>query len=125
MKKKLFIPGPVEVTSDVLAAMATPMIGHRTKEYAKLHEKISHGLQKLLNAEKPVFLSTSSAFGVMEGAVRNLVQKRCASFANGAFSKKWHDVIHRCGLEADLFSVDWGRPITPELVDATPGHREI
>jgi len=119
MKKKLFIPGPVEVSSDVLEAMATPMIGHRTKEYAKLHERVSHGLQKLLNAEAPVFLSTSSAFGVMEGAVRNLVQKRCASFANGAFAKKWHDVALRCGIEADLIEVDWGSPITPELVAAT------
>ncbi|MBN2429440.1 MAG: alanine--glyoxylate aminotransferase family protein [Deltaproteobacteria bacterium] len=118
MKKKLFIPGPVEVTADVLEAMATPMFGHRTKEYADLHEKVACGLQKLLNAERPVFLSTSSAFGVMEGAVRNLVQKRCASFANGAFSKKWHDVTLRCGIEADLFAVDWGRPITPELVDS-------
>jgi aspartate aminotransferase-like enzyme len=116
MKKKLFIPGPVEVAPDVLAAMATPMIGHRTKNYAELHEKAACGLQQLLNAERPVFLSTSSAFGVMEGAVRNLVQKRCASFANGAFSRKWHDVTLRCGIEADLFSVDWGRPITPELV---------
>jgi aspartate aminotransferase-like enzyme len=55
----------------------------------------------------------------MEGAVRNLVQKGCASFANGAFSKKWHDVTLRCGIEADLFSVDWGLPVTPELVDQT------
>jgi aspartate aminotransferase-like enzyme len=117
MKKKLFIPGPVEVSSDILEAMATPMIGHRMKEYADLHGQAVAGLQKLLNTGNPVFLSTSSAFGVMEGAVRNLVQKRCACFANGAFSKKWHDVTLRCGIEADIFSADWGRPVTPELVD--------
>jgi aspartate aminotransferase-like enzyme len=118
MSKKLYIPGPVEVSADVLEAMATPMIGHRMKEYAVLHKEVTDGLQKLLNAPGPVFLSTSSAFGVMEGAVRNLVQKRCASFANGAFSKKWHDVTLRCGLEADLFSTEWGQPVTGEMVDA-------
>jgi aspartate aminotransferase-like enzyme len=32
MYKKLFIPGPTHVTEDVLQKMATPMIGHRTKE---------------------------------------------------------------------------------------------
>uniref|UniRef100_UPI003D81ABC7 pyridoxal-phosphate-dependent aminotransferase family protein n=1 Tax=Trichloromonas sp. TaxID=3069249 RepID=UPI003D81ABC7 len=63
-------------------------------------------------------LSTSSAFGVMEGAVRNLVQKRCANFGNGAFSSKWNDVTRRCGLEADLYAAEWGQPITPEMVDA-------
>ncbi len=119
MKKKLFIPGPVEVSPDILKAMATPMIGHRMKEYADLHGKVVDGLQQLLNTENPLFLSTSSAFGVMEGAVRNLVQKRCACFANGAFSKKWHEVTLRCGIEADIFSVDWGRPVTPELVEET------
>lgn len=117
MRKKLYIPGPVEVSQDVLEAMALPMIGHRMKEYAVLHKEVVYGLKQLLNAPGPVFLSTSSAFGVMEGAVRNLVQKRCACFANGAFSKKWYEVTLRCGLQADLFSADWGKPVTAEMVD--------
>ncbi|MDD2558268.1 MAG: alanine--glyoxylate aminotransferase family protein [Desulfuromonadaceae bacterium] len=117
MKKKLFIPGPVEVSADVFAAMSSPMIGHRMPEYAQLHASVTGQLQTLLHTQEPVFLSTSSAFGIMEGAVRNLVQKRCANFGNGAFSAKWHDVTKRCGLEADLFSAEWGQPITPELVD--------
>jgi aspartate aminotransferase-like enzyme len=54
----------------------------------------------------------------MEGAVRNLVQKRCACFGNGAFSSKWHDVTARCGLGADLYEAEWGQPITPEMVEA-------
>ena len=117
MGKKLYIPGPVEVSPDVFEAMSTPMIGHRMKEYAILHREVTTGLKTLLNTQSPVFLSTSSAFGVMEGAVRNLVQKRCANFGNGAFSSKWNDVTRRCGLEADLFSAEWGQPITPEMVD--------
>ncbi|MBN2644486.1 MAG: alanine--glyoxylate aminotransferase family protein [Desulfuromonadaceae bacterium] len=117
MVKKLFIPGPVDVSADVFQAMSHPMIGHRMPEYAQLHESVTRQLKTLLNTDKPVFLSTSSAFGIMEGAVRNLVQKRCANFGNGAFSTKWHDVTKRCGLEADLFSAEWGQPITPEMVD--------
>ena len=38
MHKKLFIPGPIEVTQDVLEKMATPMIGHRTKEMSALQQ---------------------------------------------------------------------------------------
>ncbi|PLX97143.1 MAG: aminotransferase [Desulfuromonas sp.] len=117
MHKKLYIPGPVEISRDVFEAMMQPMVGHRMKEYATLHHEVTDGLKKLLNCNDPVFLSTSSAFGVMEGAVRNLVQKRCANFTNGAFSGKWHDVTLRCGIEADRFSAEWGEPITPEMVD--------
>jgi aspartate aminotransferase-like enzyme len=119
MAKKLFIPGPVEVSPEILQAMATPMIGHRMPEYALLHRGVKEKLKKLLFTEGKVFLATSSAFGVMEGAVRNLVGRRCANFCNGAFSDKWHDVARRCGKEADAVRVEWGKPITPELVDQT------
>ena len=118
MTKKLFIPGPVEVHPEILQAMATPMIGHRMKEYAALHRDVKEKLKKLLFTEKKVFLATSSAFGVMEGAVRNLVGSRCVNFCNGAFSDKWHDVTTRCGKDADAVKVEWGKPITPELVEA-------
>jgi predicted phosphoserine aminotransferase len=117
MHKKLFIPGPVEVHPDVLKAMASPMIGHRMMEYAELHGRVTTALKKLLFTESRVFLATSSAFGAMEGAVRNLVGKRCANFCNGAFSDKWHDVTVRCGKEADAIRFDWGMPVTPEAVE--------
>jgi len=117
MVKKLFIPGPVEVAPEILQAMATPMIGHRMPEYARLHKGVTEKLKKLLFTDGRVFLATSSAFGVMEGAVRNLVGKRCVNFCNGAFSDKWHDVTRRCGKEADAVKVEWGKPITPELVN--------
>jgi aspartate aminotransferase-like enzyme len=118
MHKKLFIPGPIEVAQEILDAMATPMIGHRMPEYARLHKGVTDKLKKLMFTEDRVFLSTSSAFGAMEGAVRNLVGKRCANFCNGAFSDKWHNVTLACGKEADAFKVNWGEAITPELVDA-------
>ncbi len=117
MKKKLFIPGPVEVAPEILAAMASPMIGHRMPEYAQLHRGVKEKLRTVLFTEQRVFLATSSAFGVMEGAIRNLVGTRCANFCNGAFSDKWHDVTRRCGKEADAFRAEWGQPITPEMVD--------
>ncbi|MBP1752504.1 MAG: Alanine--glyoxylate transaminase, partial [Geobacteraceae bacterium] len=44
MNKKLFIPGPVEVHPEILQAMATPMIGHRMKEYAVLHKNVKEKL---------------------------------------------------------------------------------
>jgi aspartate aminotransferase-like enzyme len=93
------------------------MIGHRMKEYAELHGRVTSGLKKLLFTEGKVFLATSSAFGVMEGAIRNLVGGRCANFCNGAFSDKWHDVTLRCGKKADAVRFDWGKPVTPEAVE--------
>lgn len=119
MHKKLYIPGPIEVSPEILNAMATPMIGHRMPEYARLHKGVTDKLKEVMFTRDRVFLATSSAFGAMEGAVRNLVGKRCANFCNGAFSDKWHGVTVSCGKEADAIKVPWGEAITPELVDAT------
>ncbi len=114
---KLFTPGPVEVSPKTLAAFSRPMIGHRGSEFKALYAGILPRLQTLFGTRQPVFLSTSSAWGVMEGAVRNLVQKRVLCCMCGAFSDKWLDVSRRCGKEADGLQVDWGKPITPELLD--------
>ncbi|HKQ39549.1 MAG TPA: alanine--glyoxylate aminotransferase family protein [Verrucomicrobiae bacterium] len=115
---KLHIPGPVEVSEKTFRAFCSPMIGHRGQGFKDLYAKIQPQLQKLLYTKQLVFLSTSSAWGVMEGAVRNLVAKKVLCCMCGAFSDKWLDVAKRCGKEAEALQVPWGSPILAEAVDA-------
>jgi len=115
---KLHIPGPVEVSAKTFGAFCSPMIGHRGQGFKDLYAKIQPQLQQLLSTRQLVYLSTSSAWGVMEGAVRNLVRKRVLNCMCGAFSDKWLDVSKRCGKEAEPLQVPWGSPIRPEQVEA-------
>lgn len=114
---KLFTPGPVEVSPKTLAAFSQPMIGHRGEDFKSLYHSIHPQLQELFGTQQPVFLSTSSAWGVMEGALRNLVAKRVLCCMCGAFSDKWLDVARRCGKEAEPMQVEWGQAIDPEAID--------
>ncbi len=115
---KLFIPGPIEVSPETFCAMSQPMIGHRGSGFQELYAALQPKLQQVLFTRNPVFISTSSAWGVMEAAVRNLVGKKVLNCCCGAFSDKWLDVSKRCGKEAEALKVEWGQPILPELVDA-------
>ena len=115
--KKLFIPGPVEVRPDVLEKMATPMIGHRSKDASALQRGISEKLKKLFYTENEILLSTTSGSGLMEGAVRSCTAKRAAIFSVGAFGNRWYDMAKFNNVPADLFEVEWGTPTTPALVD--------
>ncbi len=115
---KLFIPGPVEVSAKTFAAFSKPMIGHRSGDFKKLYGAIHPRLQQLFGTKQPVFISTSSAWGVMEGAIRNVVAKRVLNCMCGAFSDKWFDVSQRCGKQAEALQVEWGQPILPEALDA-------
>ena len=114
---KLHIPGPVEVSEKTFKAFCAPMIGHRGQGYKDLVAKIQPQLQQLLATRQLVYLSTSSAWGVMEGAIRNLVQKKVLNCMCGAFSDKWFDVSKKCGKQADALQVDWGSPIRAEAID--------
>lgn len=117
MRKKLFIPGPVEVREDVLQKMATPMIGHRTGDASKLQRGISDKLRKLMYTENMILLSTSSGSGLMEGAIRSCTVKRAAVFSVGAFGDRWHKMAVSNNVPADLFTSEPGKPTTPEMVD--------
>jgi aspartate aminotransferase-like enzyme len=93
------------------------MIGHRGQGFKDLYAKIQPQLQQLLSTKQLVYLSTSSAWGVMEGAIRNLVSKKVLNCMCGAFSDKWFDVSKKCGKEAEALQVDWGSPVRAEQVE--------
>ena len=54
------------------------MIGHRGEAFKNLYREIHPKLQTLFGTKQPVFLSTSSAWGVMEASIRNLGRSRRA-----------------------------------------------
>ncbi|MHC5020627.1 MAG: aminotransferase class V-fold PLP-dependent enzyme, partial [Planctomycetota bacterium] len=114
---KLFIPGPVHVTDDILQAMASYPLGHRTPEFNALYAGLQPKLKQILHTEQNVFLFTNSATAVMEACIRNLVKERALNMVCGAFSERWHDITKDCAKPCDAVSVEWGQPTTPEAVD--------
>jgi aspartate aminotransferase-like enzyme len=118
MSYKLFIPGPIAVSDKTLRAMAQPMVGHRSTDFVALYQSIQPGLQALFYTKDPVYLSTSSAWGVMEGSLRNVVAKKVLCCMNGAFSDKWLDVAQRLGKSAGALKFEWGQPVDPAAVRA-------
>ena len=116
---RLFIPGPVHVIDDVLKELARPTLGHRLKEYSALHAETTDMLKKILFTEQNVFLSTSSASGIWEAAIRNCVatDETVLATSCGAFSGKWGNVAEMCGRNVDMLEVEWGQPTTAELID--------
>src|SRR5437868_14696338 len=92
---KLHIPGPVEVSEKTMRAFSSPMIGHRGQGFKDLYAKIQPQLQQLLSTKQLVFLGTSSAWGIMEGAIGNLAGKKVLNCMRGAFSDKWLEVSRR------------------------------
>ena len=111
-----FLPGPTEVREEVMAAMMRPMIPHRGLEFEQLFERLQHGLRPVFKTERPVYISASSATGMMEAAVRCAPPGRILCLVNGAFSERFAHIASMCGRDVDRYDVAWGQIHTiPQL----------
>jgi predicted phosphoserine aminotransferase len=110
---RFFLPGPTEVRPEILQAMLKPMIGHRGKDMEELVSRLQTALKYVFRTERPVYLSASSATGLMEAAVRNGVRRRVLCLVNGAFSERFFKIAAGCGLDADPLEVALGEVNTP------------
>jgi predicted phosphoserine aminotransferase len=113
---KYFLPGPTEVRPEVLDAMVKPVIAHRAQEMEDLMERVAPRLRGLFRTERPVYVSTSSATGLMEAAIRNCVPQRVLSLVCGAFSERFYKIALSCGKDADRIDVEFGKANEPNQV---------
>lgn len=110
--KVLFTPGPTEVDPEILREMARPVIGHRGVEMQQLIKDLTPRLRPLFGTRAhDIFLTTCSATGLWEAALRNCVARRVLVPVCGAFSERFYEVALACGLEADPLHVEWGRAV--------------
>ncbi len=114
---KLFTVGPVACRPEVLEEMGRQMFSHRSEEYRVLHRQTVEGLQKFLETKNQVFLFPSSGSGVMEGSVRNCVERKMICCINGEFGKRYAEVGVSNGREVERLETELGDPITVELLD--------
>jgi aspartate aminotransferase-like enzyme len=112
----MFVPGPVDVTDEILQAQAQPMLPHRSKEFEAIYRRASEKSQQLFFTKNRVFLTASSGTGLQEAAIRNFVDKKVLACVNGAFADRWYEVALSNGKEVEKLSEEWDQPIRPERV---------
>ncbi|HEY8852828.1 MAG TPA: alanine--glyoxylate aminotransferase family protein [Gemmatimonadaceae bacterium] len=111
-----FLPGPTEVRQEILAAMMQPMIAHRGSAFEQLFERLQRGLRPLFMTERPVYVNSSSATGMMESAIRCAPVGRMLCLVNGAFSERFAHIASMCARDVDRYEVAWGQIHTiPQL----------
>ena len=112
-----FLPGPTEVRREVLEAMLAPMLPHRGADFETMFARVVELLQSIFRTRRPVYVSTSSATGFMEMAVRCAPPGPILALVNGAFSERFADIARACGREVDVCSAPWGEIVALEQVE--------
>jgi serine---pyruvate transaminase len=118
IKKRLYTPGPTPVPEQIMLTMAEPMIHHRHPEFQEILTSINENLKYLFQTEQGVMTLTSSGTGAMEAAVANLLSRGdTAIYVNGGkFGERWGELFAAYGVNAVEIPVEWGTPVTPEVV---------
>jgi len=114
---KLFTVGPVACRPEVLTEMGHQMYSHRSDEYKAIHQQTVERLGRFLETKNQVFLFPGSGSGVMEGTVRNCVEKKMLCCINGEFGKRYAEVGVSNGKEVEKLESQLGSSTSPELLD--------
>lgn len=104
-----FLPGPTEVRRPVLEAMLAPMLPHRGAEFEALFARIQNGLKPIFRTTRPVYVSSSSATGLMEAAIRCSPPGPILALVNGAFSERFAQIARACARDVQVINSVWGQ----------------
>ncbi len=111
-------PGPTPVPPEVLAAMAAPVVHHRSPDFRVVLERCLGRLREIFRTDSDVLMFTSSGTGAMESAVANLLDPGDAAtvVSCGYFGERWQAIASAYGAEVDAVAYEWGEvPSAGEL----------
>jgi aspartate aminotransferase-like enzyme len=126
MKRYLFTPGPTPVPPQVLAAMAEPVVHHRSPDFRPIYERCLDRLRDVFRTRSDVLLFTSSGTGAFESAAANLVSpgEPHLVVSAGSFGERWVALTTAYGAEVDNLRYGWGETPDPADVRARLQERE-
>lgn len=118
MKYRLYAPGPVPVSEEVLTEMAKPIIHHRTPAFEAIVAEVREGLKWLFQTKEEVLVLASSGSGAMEAAVVNTMSPgdRALVIDGGKFGERWWKMCKAFGFEYDVITVEWGQAVDVDLI---------
>jgi aspartate aminotransferase-like enzyme len=109
-KRYLMTPGPTPVPPEVLAAMAEPVVHHRSPDFRVVLERTLGRLREVFRTETDVLMFTASGTAAMESAVANLVAPGDAvtAVSAGYFGERWQGLANAYGANVDAVEYEWG-----------------
>ncbi len=107
-KQYLMVPGPTVVPPRVTAAISMPIIGHRTEDFARMHEQIVKKIQKVFQTKNDVFVITNTGTGALEMAVANTVSPgdKVLALITGNFGERFSKIAGAYG--GNVIEVNFG-----------------
>ena len=121
LQRILLGPGPSEVPARVLAALASPTLGHLDPEYLRIMDETRGLLQQVFGTANQLTLAVSGTGSAgMEACVANLTEPGDDAIVcvAGAFGARMADMAERHGAFVHTVDAAWGETIDADAVAA-------
>ncbi len=120
MPYRLMTPGPTSVPPEVLAALAEPVVHHRTPEFQAILEEVQEGLRYVFQTQHDVCIVTASGTAALEAAVVSVLApgSRVLSIDSGRFARRWGQMARTFGSEVTDAGFEPGTHVTPDAMSA-------
>jgi aspartate aminotransferase-like enzyme len=123
-KQYLITPGPTPIPPRVEAAMAAPLMHHRSSSFRALFGETLAALGRVFQTAGEVLVFAGSGTAAMESAVVNLCSpgERIVVGTAGNFGERWLKIARAYGLQPLHVDHEWGERLDPvRIAEAAAG----
>jgi len=115
---RLFIPGPVEVQNEVLAAMAEPIIPHYGQSWVDRHQRVITTLKKVFNTSADVYVLAGSGTLAIDACLGSAFAPGDEVIIgnNGFFGDRLVEIARSNGIQVFEVKAPWGKVIEPDAI---------
>jgi alanine-glyoxylate transaminase/serine-glyoxylate transaminase/serine-pyruvate transaminase len=114
-------PGPSNAHARVLAALATPLVGHLDPQFLALMDEVQERLRRLFGTHNALTLPLSATGSAgMEACLVNLLEPGDTIVVGvaGVFGERMCDVAARAGARVTRVDAEWGQALSAQAMAA-------
>jgi alanine-glyoxylate transaminase/serine-glyoxylate transaminase/serine-pyruvate transaminase len=112
------IPGPVQVSDEVLGAVGSPVMPHYGPRWVQIYRETQDKLRQVFRTEGNVYIMPGSGSAGLDAALGSLLEPgdRCLVPVNGFFGDRLAKIARSRGAQVIEVQGEWGQPVSPEAV---------
>lgn len=110
-RKKLMLPGPVDVFEETLEAMAQPVRSNFTEDWGTIYWETIDLLKQVFQTQKnDIYIMTAPGSGAIEASIASLFMQgeKVAAVSNGPFANRAIEILRHFGCDVIEVKETWG-----------------